>query len=481
METYEVTPEQALIWRQRERIRFGDGTYTPLPDSWTDSGWFAPRGAPRYPDHYAHISIDKVSMIAFTENDQKGVRDRQTRMNPGKYLTKYFSEWLNKSDIAYLATQMGAEYNDDATLHFAKTADEIEDVYRKGPTSCMDGREDDHAFDSPYHPTRVYAGFDLELAYCRRDSRITARALVWPDKKIHTRIYGDVVRMQRMLENDGYCSGSLHGARITKDMDGDAYIIPYLDGLCGAIDRGTHLELSNGSNTTRTVRLCCSAGQVNGLSEDRSRYHCYDCGDGVDEDDTYSDDDGDRYCRSCWEDTHWLCERSGDWAHNDDPSYEVRVRRNSFGNYITERWNEYTQEHNAFFCDRDEVYYYDRVFDAVEINGETWGPEAVERDAICIDGTWYDKDNAPEPEDEEKPQYSPTVVQPDQHELAGIRHTAPKYEVRAGNINEHPYFIVTDGVPSHFYQTASEAYQALNRIHFEAHTNAINNPVPEEV
>lgn len=403
---FEVTPEQAAEWRERERVRMTDGTYTPLPDTWRYSYWFCgdttkmvdyPDGQrwypPRYPDHFAHVSVDKVAMIAFTESDQKGVRDRQTRINPGKYLARFFSEWLTPSDIQHLATQMGADYNDDATLHFAKTADEIEHVYCNGPTSCMDGR---HSFDSPVHPTRVYAGFDLNLAYLKREGKITARALCWPEKLVYGRVYGDQTRLTTMMGRLGYKDGSLSGARITKLMHNDAYVIPYLDNLDGAVDKGDHLMLSDDGCSG----CDCGSDNQNGLSKER--YQCEDCGDHMHPEDAYVDGDGGHYCRDCWTENRWQCDLSGEWIHSDDESpTQVRVssrRRDGRTVYYTQDWCEYSVNSNAFFCDRDEVYYDANSYSSTDVGGETWGPEAVERDAACCvaTDTWYQKDETVE-------------------------------------------------------------------------------------
>ncbi len=466
-EQFEISPEQDAEWRQREKKRLEDGTYTPLPMDWRDSHWFGDnskklvRGAddllhrpPRYPDHFTHVSVDKVAMIAFTENDHKGVRDRQTRINPGKYLARFFSEWLTPADIQSLATQMGADYDDNAELLFAKTADEIEHVYLSGPRSCM-AHTADH-FDSSVHPTRVYAGFDLAIAYLKRNGDITARTLVWPEKNIYSRLYGDEVRLSTALTRIGYTQNTdgFHGAKITRLMEGDCYVIPYLDYMSGAVDKDDHLEL-----VTRWsgLALCCDGDCQNGLSDET--YRCLSCDNSVSED-AYSDDDGDRYCNACWHESHWQCEHSGDWHLRDSEApTEVRTSRrtrNGMTDWDTGTWCERAVERNAFFCDHDEVYYR-ATFDAIEVGDETWGPEAVERDAAqcaatgdwypkdetvtlvdgrvwcedyfaehgtMIDGQYYANDDLPDEYDGIRPSqrpYSPTVVQPNQLEMADVR------------------------------------------------------------
>src|SRR5690606_7560176 len=111
----------------------------------------------------------------------------------------------------------------------AATPDDIENVYLKGPNSCMS--HDLSEFSSPEHPTRVYGDSDLQVAYIVNSSgNISARVLVWPEKKLYGRIYGDEDRMSDMLEEAGYERGDLDGARIRRIPIRDRqYVMPYLD------------------------------------------------------------------------------------------------------------------------------------------------------------------------------------------------------------------------------------------------------------
>ena len=106
------------------------------------------------------------------------------------------------------------------TLLFAETADEIEHVYKTGPYSCMSGRE--------AYQNRAYAGPDLAVAYLKVDGVIIARTLVWPAKKVHSRLYGDATHLDVALKKAGYKQSgyyaqrgiasepSFDGARMTK-------------------------------------------------------------------------------------------------------------------------------------------------------------------------------------------------------------------------------------------------------------------------
>lgn len=210
------------IWRTREAQRFRDGVYQSVP--FADSPWFRLSDAAL--NHYLHVSTDRVDMVAYTESHEKGMADRQTRMRVGAYLTRYFGDVLSSDEIRDISTQFTAE-RENVVLLIAHTADEIEEVYTTGPSSCMSHDADD--FDSPFHPVRVYAAGDLAVAYIRRSGEITARCLVWPEEKVHGRIYGDKERILPRLKDAGYSEGSFAGARLTRYIYNDRYVVPYVD------------------------------------------------------------------------------------------------------------------------------------------------------------------------------------------------------------------------------------------------------------
>jgi hypothetical protein len=411
----DITPEQAIAWREREKARFLDGTYTKLPIDWMASGWAydpANRGREnyiphlglylynqRYPDHFAHISIEKVAMIAFTENDKKGVADRQLRMLPGRYLNRFFSDVLSKEDIQRLATAIGSTYNDDAELQFAVTADEIEEVYINGPHSCMQYHP--NYFAAKIHPCRVYAGYDLQLAYLTRNERITARALVWPEKLVYGRVYGDNIRLETKLKAAGYGEGGdgglLSGARIARIMYKNNYVIPYLDHLDGAVDKGDHLILVDGDHSGRR---CCRGDVQNGLSG--CAFVCSSCDEEVgDNDDRRETPDGESICESCYDDCYTTCDHSG-YTIRQDEACEVRTRpyrRNGVNDYTgwhTAQWGEGARDSYAFYCEVDDVYYDGNSNAAVEVDGQTYGPAALHRDCVKCQGTdeWVLNENA---------------------------------------------------------------------------------------
>jgi hypothetical protein len=398
-------------WQTRERGRFADGSYQALP--WATLSWFDRTETAL---HFAHVSTEDEAKIAYTEDAVKGQADRQTRIKPGKYLARFYADVLSTEDIARLSAEFSKTYEDN-TLAFATTADDWERVYTDGPSSCMSKSE--RHYDSHVHPVRVYAGPDLQLAYLERDGGITARAIVWPAKKVYSRIYGDAVRLAGMLEDAGFQDGDLDGARIVRLMHKGAYVMPYVDHCDGARDDGKYLVLGDGS---------ISCEQTNGLSDDGRRCEC--CESFTSEDDGRCDQDGNFYCDDCYSDRYTYCE----YYEEDQPSdgfCEVIVSIRN-GREVTQWWSERAIYNHAFTCASNDKLYSDDM--AVTMaNGDQWSTVAFEdngatceatdecypadeivqlEDGTCwskdhfaehgveIDGKLYDKADAPEADDD---------------------------------------------------------------------------------
>lgn len=262
-------------WKDREAGRFKRGTYIPTP--WDKLPWFKGNNL----DHFAHISTESEARVAYTPDADYGASDRQLSIRPGKYLQKYFADKLSKAEIADLAATFCKVV--DGELLFAKTPDEIEHVYTTGPSSCMSASADN--YQSGIHPTRVYAGPDLAVAYLKRAGRITARAVCWPDKKLCNRIYGDTARMDPLMRAAGYSVGSnLEGARLAMIQpnrkkwrmsadrwnSGWRYIVPYLDGCGIAHKAGEFIVIGRGPSKHQYIAIGQSGVGQSTYPEDRA-------------------------------------------------------------------------------------------------------------------------------------------------------------------------------------------------------------------
>lgn len=240
-------------WMKREHERFTTGEYQELP--WSKERWWLALDHV-WGLHYPHVSTkNSVGLMAYTENVEKGAADVQTAIKPGRYLEQYFKGHLNGLVIRDMCARFSEKFEENCVL-FARTEDEIEEAYTSGPSSCMSHKLGDYV--SHIHPTRVYAAGDLAVAYLKRDNRIVARAVAWPEKKLFSTIYGDGGRMDPLLRKAGYSPGAPVGARLLKivtyqdkkAMKGPkAYVVPHVDGCGWFEDAGEFLRISQGKNS----------------------------------------------------------------------------------------------------------------------------------------------------------------------------------------------------------------------------------------
>lgn len=341
-----------LPWCMREEARFLLGEYAQLP--WSEH-------LPPIPNHYAHLSSAKPGLVAYTQDADKGEADKQTQIRPGRYLTRFYSD-LSAADVRRYVNGVPRP----ATLAFARTADEIEKVYVEGPRSCM--TQPAGCYDSQCHPVRVYGDSDLMLAYAvPPDGLPTARALVWPEKKRYSRIYGDEALIEPLLHDAGYVFGSLSGARIRRipaDTDGDidddnAVVMPYLDG-------------SRSFNVVDADWLAIDgpypATNTNGIAYLAERYRCDGCGDYAGE---LYDVGPDNWCESCRENDAFVSEYS-DEHFSYSVQCDVIVSRIDGENFIA-CWAECERDEYATLCNATQEYYQTNRFEFVERNNdETW-------------------------------------------------------------------------------------------------------------
>ena len=340
-----------LDWREREAKRFTDKTYTKLPwyrrDFWKNSALLN--------EHFAHVSVLKSGMVAFTESSTQGELNKKVMLRPGRYLTRYFTG-LDGKTVKELCYLFNATCETSNVLLFAETADDIEETYALGPESCMSNNEyrDKQGwgdFRSPFHPCRVYAAGDLQVAYMRDASgRITARSLVWPEKKTHSRIYGDTSKLSELLFMAGYRSKAPFGAKVLKIIpDGykESVVLPYIDR--GQTSGGGSLYASDIADDDKHLMLVEDVGdyecsQLTGIvkrlgrvsRDEESGVQCCDyCDDGTDLSDLFevrtSNGSIRAWCGPCVNDQAFMCDGYNNFYANEVESVEVNGATWSFG------------------------------------------------------------------------------------------------------------------------------------------------------
>jgi hypothetical protein len=271
--------------------------------------------------HFLHYSKTGSHKIAFTLSDEHGRQDRQTRMTFRAYLNRFFE------DMPDTEKELMVSKFDDSSLEILRDSSEIVSAYTKGPPSCMS-----HgvcSFQSSVHPVRVFGGeSDIKLAVMRSgEGDIIARALVWPEKGHHARIYaqngGINDHMKQSLAESGYKPGSFDGARLNRIEDsGDCFVMPYLDRTdtdrwpCAASvdDDGDFMiwqDTGGEYNADSTTGLC---------GED-SCYSCENCGDRVHEDYIMSTERGEVMCGECYSEIYTCCDDCDEMTRREELTY----------------------------------------------------------------------------------------------------------------------------------------------------------------
>lgn len=349
--TFIPTKEERENWRERERRKvYGNRNGTQAPP-WDGEDWYWDKLRDL---HHAYLSIEKPGLIAYTPSEEWGVADRQLRVRPGKYLEQ-FAPHLTSTERDAFCAQVKA-IDDRNVVKFASTPDEIVRVYRNGPSSCMSHDVSSYSTNG-LHPVSVYGDSDLQLAYLANEDGTTfrARALVWPDKKIHSRVYGDET-IKYLLTQMGYKNGSLAGAHVRKiRVDDDVFLMPYVDGIETAdivADRFRFCDDDSGEykcqDTNGTTEpnyepepevYYCNNGNC-GNERDENETYCTSCNDERytctycdDEFFTESPDEIDNYgvmCRSCYREHTHRCEKCRDrFCHEAYPRTERREREDA--------------------------------------------------------------------------------------------------------------------------------------------------------
>ncbi len=252
-------------WRAWAREKFNTREWQPV----TDGSWYYLNTPP---DHFVHRSVKDPSLLAYIASEADGRRHRVTGTKPGRYLAAHFSSMIPSARDRLAAEFVLPE------LHIAHTAEEIENVYLKGPKSCMS--YETSRYSAHVHPVTAYAGPDLALGYLKRGDEIIARGLCWPERKVYgPSLYGDFTKLRAAFPAAGYQEGSLEGARVRKienqhkckseDPPGTVrYVLPYIDTYGAADFAGEYLTISSKgvllagtAGTTGAVGTCARTGR----------------------------------------------------------------------------------------------------------------------------------------------------------------------------------------------------------------------------
>lgn len=378
-------------WQARERARFASGEYVRLHEELEAIS----------PDsHFAHCAKKSPDLIAYTKDAAKGAADKQSLISIESYVALVAADWPDDSKAALIKLQQDHAAAHCSPLKFARTPDEIESVYTNYDddaghvaNSCMryEARQFASRVDGrPFHPVRVYGAGDLAIAYlANEDGETIARALVWPEKKIYSRLYcGENSTLARLLkaqgyEGAGYYHGrrSMSGARLLRvESDCGELVAPYLDEVGTVQDCGEYLRIGGDINAQNT----------NGLCDSTPRFFCEHCGESCDEDVArlvFTDGARRReqhWCEYCADSYAFYCHGYQDYFSDSVDSGEMGGESFSLAwlenhAYICERTNEWTDD----VCD---VVVDDRG------NTESWCASFSGSEFYKYDGTYYSDD-----------------------------------------------------------------------------------------
>jgi hypothetical protein len=384
-------------WQTREQLRLISGEYTPLPwdtlalvkiseleppqrdDLFYDYeyqlkyNWFYSRRKPEARRNFPHVSKIKRGNIAYTESADRGRRNLKTSIRPGRYLDRFYS--LNNDNIRHYASEFMAQFG-ELKLLFAKTIEELDFVYKRdiGPNSCM--TYELNCYVDHYPPTRVYAASDLSVAYIaqlddeEKPERVLARCVVWPEKKLFGRAYGDVEKLHGLLRKEGYQSGSFRGATLPKipsSQEGEWYM-PYLDGDYHVKDKGDHWIITGSGgdakadSTTGTISLGVWCDCCDRQFRASRMVHIID----IDE----------TWCNHCVDERAFHCFKCGEYYDTNTTSLKIILP-------YEQNWCENCSDGNVDLCTATETYW--KMKDLVEMHGgDYWCREYFyEHGAAC--------------------------------------------------------------------------------------------------
>lgn len=241
--------------------------------------------------------------VGFYKTSEDWVNARLSWMRIGRYLPKFVPNMDKKMVDAYV----DACKAEGVELKIARTPDEIELVYKGGPTSCMKT----YAGDTNEHPVRVYGDSDLGIAYFGMIENVIARAIVWPDKKLYGRLYGAGAILQTILHENQYKSGSMNGAHIRCVRVGKrGFLMPYVDHIPLASlvvrDGVEWLKLDNDGTIDTQI--------TQGVSTPVRTARCDHCTESYNPDDDYS---ANGLCGNCVRYVK-TCDRCGCMFRSDD-------------------------------------------------------------------------------------------------------------------------------------------------------------------
>ena len=382
---------------------------------------------------WPHKSLTDPNRLAYTRDEKAAMHNGDSDAKAvvttiGKYLTRHFPDAPSN-----LIRDIGAKYTYGGSTIITKEMTAMVHAVIHGPRSCMspsfdllcDDREERHPYEV-YDPS---LGWGMAVR-TDTDGMVLGRCLVHESEdgdKGFVRSYkrereysshsGADEAIEAYLKSLGYAkwrgwSDHIHIMRYPLRKGG--FLMPYLDGGSQHVveeDDTFHISEYNGYEASNT------SGHINGYT-----CTCDDCGEGMDEDDSYSIGyHGDSRVGSCCIDNYTrVYGRRGNQYYVDNAN-AVRADDEYYhdeyldDNSIVELHDgEYTHQDNAVYIESQDCYYHVDDDDIChtedssqyELKEDCWQCTesgnwyTEDTDSVEVDGDLYHPDHAPEPEEE---------------------------------------------------------------------------------
>ena len=378
---------------------------------------------------WPHKAITDPNRLAYTRNEQSAMHNGDSDAKAvvttiGKYLTRHFPDAPSN-----LIRDIVAQYTYGGTTVITKELDRMVHAVIHGPRSCMSPSFDILCDDKEErHP---YAVYDPSLGWgmavrTDTDGMVLGRCLVHEsdEGKGFVRSYkrereysshsGADESIEAFLQSLGYAKWRGwpdHVRMMRYPLRREGYLMPYIDGNCQHVeeDGDDHFSISSydGWEATNT------SGMLNGYS-----CTCDDCGQGMDEDDSYSVGyHGDSRVGECCIDsyTHVYGRRGDTYYVLDDNAIEADgewydCNYLDDNNIVQLNNSDYTHSDNAVYVESEDAYYhvddddicYAEDTSRYELRNDCW--KCVEsgnwytddEDSVEVDGELYHPDHVPE-------------------------------------------------------------------------------------
>jgi hypothetical protein len=385
---------------------------------------------------WPHKSITDPNRIAYTRDEKSAMHNGDSDAKAvvttiGKYLTRHFPDAPSN-----LIRDIGAKYTYGGSTVITKDMNEMVNAVINGPRSCMSSSFDILCHDKEErHPYEVYdpsLGWGMAVR-TDTDGMVLGRCLVHESEdgdKGFVRSYkrerdyashsGTDEAIEAYLKGLGYAkwSGWPDHIRIMRYplRRGEGFLMPYIDGGSQHVveeDDTFHISRYNGYEASNTN------GMLNGHT-----CTCDDCGEGMDEDDSYSIGyNGDTRVGQCCIDNYTRVQ--GRWRHvyyvHNDNAVQTQEGDWYDSEYLSDNDivelhdGDYTHSDNAVYVESCDQYYHvddDDICYAEDSNQhelredcwqctETRNWYTDNEDSVEVDGDLYHPDHAPEPEQAE--------------------------------------------------------------------------------